>query len=84
MAAYLYADISVLSYTFIPLLTELWLERPPQSFSIRPLWHIRKEYRSDKIWIIIGYLNERQKEINEYLKENQPLKISDLAKNLKI
>ena len=27
-----------------------------------------------------GYLNERQKEIKEYLKENQPLKISDLAK----
>ena len=27
-----------------------------------------------------GYLNERQKEIREYLKENQPLKISDLAK----
>ncbi len=26
-----------------------------------------------------GYLNERQKEIKEYLKENQPLKISDLA-----
>ena len=29
-----------------------------------------------------GYLNERQKEIKEYLKENQPLKISDLAKRL--
>ena len=27
-----------------------------------------------------GYLNERQKKINEYLKENQPLKISDLVK----
>ncbi len=27
-----------------------------------------------------GYLNERQKEIKEYLRENQPLKISDLAK----
>lgn len=27
-----------------------------------------------------GYLNERQKEIKEYLKENQPLKISDIAK----
>ena len=27
-----------------------------------------------------GYLNERQKEIKKYLKENQPLKISDLAK----
>ncbi len=27
-----------------------------------------------------GYLNERQKEIKEYLKENQPLKIYDLAK----
>lgn len=27
-----------------------------------------------------GYLNERQKEIKEYLTENQPLKISDLAK----
>ena len=27
-----------------------------------------------------GYLNERQKEIKEYLKENQPLKISDLVK----
>ncbi len=27
-----------------------------------------------------GYLNERQKKIKEYLKENQPLKISDLAK----
>ena len=27
-----------------------------------------------------GYLNERQKEIKEYLKENQPLKISDLEK----
>jgi len=27
-----------------------------------------------------GYLNERQKKISEYLKENQPLKISDLAK----
>ena len=26
-----------------------------------------------------GYLNERQKEIKEYLKENQPLKISDFA-----
>ncbi len=30
-----------------------------------------------------GYLNERQKEIKEYLKENQPLKISDLAKRFK-
>jgi len=30
-----------------------------------------------------GYLNERQKEIKEYLKENQPLKISDLAKKFK-
>jgi len=27
-----------------------------------------------------GYLNERQKEIKEYLKKNQPLKISDIAK----
>ncbi|MEA3448325.1 MAG: DeoR family transcriptional regulator [Bacteroidota bacterium] len=27
-----------------------------------------------------GYLNGRQKEIKEYLKGNQPLKISDLAK----
>ena len=27
-----------------------------------------------------GYLNERQKQIKEYLRENQPLKISDLAK----
>ena len=27
-----------------------------------------------------GCLNERQKEIKEYLKEKQPLKISDLAK----
>ena len=27
-----------------------------------------------------GYLNERQKEIKEYLKKNQPLKISDVAK----
>lgn len=27
-----------------------------------------------------GYLNERQKEIKEYLKKNQPLKISDLGK----
>ncbi len=27
-----------------------------------------------------GYLNERQKEIKEYLQKNQPLKISDLAK----
>ncbi len=27
-----------------------------------------------------GYLNERQKEIKEYIKQNQPLKISDLAK----
>ncbi|MCK5808837.1 Fic family protein [bacterium] len=27
-----------------------------------------------------GYLNERQKEIKSYLSENQPLKISDLAK----
>ena len=27
-----------------------------------------------------GYLNERQKEIKEYLKQNQPLKISDIAK----
>ena len=30
-----------------------------------------------------GYLNERQKEIKGYLKENQPLKISDLAKRFK-
>lgn len=27
-----------------------------------------------------GYLNERQKEIKEYLEKNQPLKISDLSK----
>jgi len=27
-----------------------------------------------------GYLNERQKEIKKYIKENQPLKISDIAK----
>ena len=27
-----------------------------------------------------GYLNERQKEIKEYIEKNQPLKISDLAK----
>ncbi len=27
-----------------------------------------------------GYLNERQKEIKEYIKKNQPLKISDIAK----
>ncbi len=27
-----------------------------------------------------GYLNERQKEIQEYIKENQPLKISDISK----
>ena len=27
-----------------------------------------------------GYLNERQKEIKEYLKKNQPLKVSDIAK----
>ena len=27
-----------------------------------------------------GYLNERQKGIKEYLKKNQPLKISDIAK----
>jgi len=27
-----------------------------------------------------GYLNERQKEIKEYLIKNQPLKISDIAK----
>ena len=30
-----------------------------------------------------GYLNERQKGIKEYLKENQPLKISDIAKKFK-
>lgn len=30
-----------------------------------------------------GYLNERQKEIKEYLNKNQPLKISDLAKKFK-
>ncbi len=30
-----------------------------------------------------GYLNERQKKIKEYLKKNQPLKISDIAKNFK-
>ena len=30
-----------------------------------------------------GYLNERQKEIKEYLKKNQPLKISDIAKRFK-
>ncbi len=27
-----------------------------------------------------GYLNERQKEIREYIKENQPLKISDISR----
>ena len=31
-----------------------------------------------------GYLNERQKEIKEYLNENQPLKISDIAKRFEI
>ncbi len=30
-----------------------------------------------------GYLNVRQKDIKKYLKENQPLKISDLAKRFK-
>ena len=30
-----------------------------------------------------GYLNERQKEIKEYLIKNQPLKISDIAKRFK-
>ena len=30
-----------------------------------------------------GYLNERQKEIKEYLTKNQPLKISDIAKKFK-
>ena len=30
-----------------------------------------------------GYLNERQKEIKEYLKKNQPLKIFDIAKRFK-
>jgi len=30
-----------------------------------------------------GYLNERQKEMKEYLKKNQPLKISDIAKRFK-
>lgn len=28
-----------------------------------------------------GYLNERQKEIRNYLEKNQPLKLSDIAKN---
>ena len=27
-----------------------------------------------------GYLNERQKKLKEYIKKNQPLKISDIAK----
>lgn len=30
-----------------------------------------------------GYLNERQKKIKEYLNDNQPLKISDIAKRFK-
>ncbi len=35
MAAYLYSDSSVLYYNFMPLLTDMWLESPPQSFSIK-------------------------------------------------
>lgn len=30
-----------------------------------------------------GYLNERQKFVKEYLLENQPLKLSDIAKEFK-
>jgi DeoR/GlpR family transcriptional regulator of sugar metabolism len=30
-----------------------------------------------------GYLNERQKEIQKYIIDNQPLKISDIAKVFK-